>query len=780
VVKHILNSNVFYVISGLSGSGKSYFIKKMIADNDLPPDILVSYDDIRKQVLGVSFGLDEFGVYEKINGWDVEHHALNELLEKTLSMRFRQKLPVVFDATNLNDEVRSTYINLAAKHGYKSKVLIFDIDVGLVNERLSKRKERFDSSVRDKQLLRFSLTSKFDYATIKDGDSAIMIPNLLQTSKIDVVGDVHGLYDETVALLKKSGWNLINDRFVHSDKERKVLFLGDVIDRGPKSIELLELIKNTVKAGDGLFIMGNHEEKLLQTVVKYYMENKLIRKSISSSQTVMKFLRMDHNKQTDLIDFLNDAPVYCAIWIDKNTGNVTTDPSVDSKKIAFGHADLDYFDPFKTPKSFILFGKKRMKRNGVNEDTDLEYETLYQKKINKYIYFRGHFENQSAQNNVFSLEDGQAFAGNLISLSLDKYIDSLKNNNWNSTNEIFKKNIVLEKSHYNFNDENRALLKTVKELTKLTEEKLINENKFEHPDGFKIYKYNPKVHFKNLWSKSSLLFKMRGIAFDIAGNIIVHPFDKIFNYGENNTGHLLSPEKEVYVVEKLNGFMGSISPHPFKNELLLSTTGSFNSDFIKYINDFITVELRNNMLDYFKTNKQTLLFEVLHPEDKHIIEYKEEDLGLWLIGARNLDYDAKLETEEKLDEIAKKIGLRRPSWEKTRFEEVIPNLENKKIEGYMIRDAETHETIMKIKSNYYLITKFIGRMRLKMVDMMYNNTEKFKELHMDEECYPIVDAIVSKIPKVQFEEMEQKERVDFVRDIVNSQRVLPSNKNKIK
>ena len=88
----------------------------------------------------------------------------------------------------------------------------------------------------------------------------------------------------------------------------------------------------------------------------------------------------------------------------------------------------------------------------------------------------------------------------------------------------------------------------------------------------------------------------------------------------------------------------------------------------------------------------------------------------------------------------------------------------------MVRDAATNETLMKIKTNYYLVTKFMGRMGPNMVEKMYKNPEQFKANHVEEEFYPIVDTITKTISKDDFSKLEQTERVDFVRNIVNDLR----------
>lgn len=301
-----------------------------------------------------------------------------------------------------------------------------------------------------------------------------------------------------------------------------------------------------------------------------------------------------------------------------------------------------------------------------------------------------------------------------------------------------------------------------------------------HEDGFKVFKYSKKVHFKKLWKTNPWLEKARGLVLDKNGNIVVHPFDKLYNFGEYNVGQSLDTNKKVQVIEKVNGYLGCISKHPFKDELLLSTTGSVAKEapFVQMINDFITPEYTKKLMNFFNHNNMTLMFEVVHPEDPHIIEYGESDYGLWLIGAREKNLNSKIESEEYLDRIAKELGFKRPKWEEETFGEVLDSLQSSQLEGFMIRDGDTHEPLMKIKTNYYLVTKFVGRMGNNMVSMMFNHSEQFKEKKVDEEFYPIVDKIISKISEKEFAEMPQGERVLFVREIVNETRNEFLSKNK--
>src|SRR6204780_1651170 len=75
--------------------------------------------------------------------------------------------------------------------------------------------------------------------------------------KLDVIGDVHGQYDKLVELLQHLGYIATGDTWRHPD--RTVVFLGDLIDRGPQQLATIELVRRMADVGSARCIMGNHE-----------------------------------------------------------------------------------------------------------------------------------------------------------------------------------------------------------------------------------------------------------------------------------------------------------------------------------------------------------------------------------------------------------------------------------------------------------------------------------------------------------------------------------------
>ena len=74
----------------------------------------------------------------------------------------------------------------------------------------------------------------------------------------DVIGDVHGQDGKLTALLAKLGYRVKDGAYRHPEG-RMALFLGDLVDRGPGQVEVLDIVRDMIEAGSGRSIMGNHE-----------------------------------------------------------------------------------------------------------------------------------------------------------------------------------------------------------------------------------------------------------------------------------------------------------------------------------------------------------------------------------------------------------------------------------------------------------------------------------------------------------------------------------------
>ena len=73
----------------------------------------------------------------------------------------------------------------------------------------------------------------------------------------DIIGDVHGHADKLEGLLRKMDYKFIDGTWQHP--ERKAIFVGDLIDRGPRQLDSVMIAKRMVESGHAHIVMGNHE-----------------------------------------------------------------------------------------------------------------------------------------------------------------------------------------------------------------------------------------------------------------------------------------------------------------------------------------------------------------------------------------------------------------------------------------------------------------------------------------------------------------------------------------
>ena len=82
----------------------------------------------------------------------------------------------------------------------------------------------------------------------------------------DIIGDIHGYASLLERLLGQLGYKNKEDSFFHPNG-RKIIFLGDLINRGPDSVRVLKIVQKMVLRKQAYCVLGNHEFRLLQKFV---------------------------------------------------------------------------------------------------------------------------------------------------------------------------------------------------------------------------------------------------------------------------------------------------------------------------------------------------------------------------------------------------------------------------------------------------------------------------------------------------------------------------------
>ncbi len=260
--------------------------------------------------------------------------------------------------------------------------------------------------------------------------------------------------------------------------------------------------------------------------------------------------------------------------------------------------------------------------------------------------------------------------------------------------------------------------------------------------GLSVLKYSRKVFYDNLWYLDERLLECRGIVIDEDDNVIVLPFKKVFNLGENNT--TVDPDKEVVCPRKVNGFMAAATMTD-KYGLIVSTTGTLDSEYAALARKWI-----EKGYSYKMPLERTYLFEICDRSDPHIVAEEE---GAYLIGCRFTDELITFD-EDSLYFESQLLNYKRPEMWVGVFKDLPLDIKH---EGYMVRDKASSETLCKIKSNHYLGKKALQRVGKTKASKMWNNPNLFKQ-QLDEEFYKVFDKIIATFTQEEYLSLSEQQR----------------------
>ncbi|CAI8045107.1 Bis(5'-nucleosyl)-tetraphosphatase PrpE [asymmetrical] [Geodia barretti] len=254
---------------GPTGSGKSSF-----AASHFKPTEVVSSDVCRATV--ADDATDQAATPDAF--------ALVNFIAAT---RLRAGRLTVIDATSVQPEARKTLVALAREHDCLPVAIVLNMPESLCLARNKDRPDRqFGPQVvrRQAEQLRRSLRGLkregFRHVFVLDSPEEVeaaaveRVPlwvNLQhEHGPFDIIGDVHGCYDELAILLERLGYQLETPEGADGEtgfsathpEGRKAVFVGDLVDRGPGVAKVLKLVMDMEAQGSALCVAGNHESKL--------------------------------------------------------------------------------------------------------------------------------------------------------------------------------------------------------------------------------------------------------------------------------------------------------------------------------------------------------------------------------------------------------------------------------------------------------------------------------------------------------------------------------------
>ncbi|HZS09384.1 MAG TPA: polynucleotide kinase-phosphatase [Blastocatellia bacterium] len=247
------------ILVGTSGSGKSTFARK-----HFKPTEILSSDYCRGLVSD-----DENNQEATRSAFEVLHFIAAKRLEAG-------KLTVI-DATNVQPEARKPLVGLAREYHVLPVAIILNLPEKLCQERNQGRPDRnFGPHVvrQQHQTLRrslgglqkegfrhvFALNSPEEVEAVTIERQKLWTDLRHEQGPFDIIGDVHGCCDELELLLGKLGYERADAVWQHP-QGRKAVFVGDLVDRGPRVLDTIRLVKAMAENSNAVCVPGNHDIK---------------------------------------------------------------------------------------------------------------------------------------------------------------------------------------------------------------------------------------------------------------------------------------------------------------------------------------------------------------------------------------------------------------------------------------------------------------------------------------------------------------------------------------
>ncbi|WP_394235386.1 bis(5'-nucleosyl)-tetraphosphatase PrpE [Niallia oryzisoli] len=224
--------------------------------------------------------------------------------------------------------------------------------------------------------------------------------------KVDIIGDIHGCFKELHDVTVKLGYTWTNGIPIHP-QNRKLAFVGDLTDRGPESIRVINTVFSLIQKDLAYYVPGNHCNKLY----RYFLGNK-VQITHGLETTVAEYEILERKEQQKVrrafMQLYENAPLY----------NV-----LDNGKLIIAHAGISeelIGKQNSRVKTFVLYGditgEKHADGSPVRKDWALEYHG------NAFIVY-GHTPVTEVRKvgNTYNIDTGAVFGGKLSALRYPEF-----------------------------------------------------------------------------------------------------------------------------------------------------------------------------------------------------------------------------------------------------------------------------------------------------------------------------------------------------------------------
>jgi protein phosphatase len=393
------------LLVGPSGCGKSTFAQRHF----LPTEVLSS-DFFRGLVCD-----DESN--------QVASGAAFDLLHLAVAKRLAWRRFTVIDATNVQADARKPLLELARRYHYLTTAIVFDLPEEVCQDHNTQRPHRVvPPHVIPQQLayLQRALTAfpkegfhhVYTLRSPQEVQSAVIERQPLRVDRrgergpFDIIGDVHGCFDELVELLELLSYRVAfqpdangrPDVAVLPPPGRTAVFVGDFGDRGPNTPAVYRLVMNMVQASTALCVLGNHDNKLLRK-----LRGNDVQISHGLAETLTQLEREPPEFVARMLAFLEDRVTHYVF---------------DGGKLVVAHAGLrEDLQGRVSPRvrSFALFGDTTGEKDEYDLPVRRNWAADYRGSA-RVVY--GHTPVPEAVwvNNTINIDTGCVFGGRLTAL----------------------------------------------------------------------------------------------------------------------------------------------------------------------------------------------------------------------------------------------------------------------------------------------------------------------------------------------------------------------------
>ena len=297
------------LLIGASGVGKSTFAAKHFAENEI-----LASDTFREMIAGTR---------DPHKASEATTDAF-QILGEVAAARLRRRLLTVIDGTGLTRRAQESAAAIARENHVPVNAIAL---VRTVKETLQQNAQRGEGRVEEravsdmcrrvghaaKMAKRNGIRNVHMLANSEEIESCVIERTTLRCDAranpgpFDIIGDVHGCEAELRELLAKLGYEHQARQWRHP-QQRQIVFVGDLVDRGPQSIATVRLVMELAEQGIAQAVEGNHEVK----VVKHLRGGK-VKLTHGLEATAREIEKLDEEERKRIGDFLATLPSHLVL-----------------------------------------------------------------------------------------------------------------------------------------------------------------------------------------------------------------------------------------------------------------------------------------------------------------------------------------------------------------------------------------------------------------------------------------------------------------------------------